>query len=93
MNIPVPPRGYWAKLRAGEKVEKTPLPPTDGVIEKTGTRTFEVANVTDTQLQTLSFLSKSQIEELLHATQQIKMPAENIHLHKKIIAYKSKIKN
>lgn len=26
-NIPRPPRGYWAKLAAGKKVSKTPLPP------------------------------------------------------------------
>ena len=29
MDIPVPPRGYWAKKRAGQKVQKTPLPKTD----------------------------------------------------------------
>lgn len=27
MNIPTPPNGYWAKLRNGHKVHKTPLPP------------------------------------------------------------------
>lgn len=27
MNIPVPPRGYWAKKEAGQKVAQTPLPP------------------------------------------------------------------
>ena len=26
-NVPVPPRGYWAKLDAGQPVERTPLPP------------------------------------------------------------------
>src|SRR5206468_2402825 len=26
-NVPVPARGYWAKLQAGKKVSKTPLPP------------------------------------------------------------------
>ena len=25
-DIPVPPRGYWARLRAGQKLEKYPLP-------------------------------------------------------------------
>lgn len=25
-NIPLPPRGYWAKLEAGQKIERTPLP-------------------------------------------------------------------
>lgn len=26
-DIPLPPRGYWAKLAAGKKVARTPLPP------------------------------------------------------------------
>jgi hypothetical protein len=26
-NIPVPPRGYWAKLAVGKPMQKTPLPP------------------------------------------------------------------
>jgi hypothetical protein len=25
-NIPLPPRGYWAKLEAGQKIQRTPLP-------------------------------------------------------------------
>ena len=26
-QVPVPPRGYWARLQAGQRVERTPLPP------------------------------------------------------------------
>lgn len=29
-GIPRPPRGYWAKLQAGQKPRRTPLPPQDG---------------------------------------------------------------
>jgi len=28
LNVPCPPRGYWAKVQAGRKPRKTPLPPT-----------------------------------------------------------------
>lgn len=28
LEVPVPPRGYWAKLQAGKQVAQTPLPPT-----------------------------------------------------------------
>lgn len=32
MQIPVPPRGYWAKRAYGHKLKKSPLPPlTDGI--------------------------------------------------------------
>ncbi|OPX85749.1 MAG: hypothetical protein A4E54_02241 [Pelotomaculum sp. PtaB.Bin117] len=27
LNIPAPPRGYWARIRSGEIIKKTPLPP------------------------------------------------------------------
>ncbi|WP_260441530.1 hypothetical protein [Burkholderia sp. Bp8991] len=30
LRVPLPPLGYWAKLRAGQKVERTPLPRHDG---------------------------------------------------------------
>lgn len=26
LEVPVPPRGYWAKLKAGKEVTQTPLP-------------------------------------------------------------------
>jgi hypothetical protein len=41
LNVPVPPRGYWSKLRAGQKLKKTPLPPANGATEIIGARTFE----------------------------------------------------
>ncbi|MBU9224709.1 hypothetical protein [Burkholderia multivorans] len=30
LRVPLPPLGYWAKLRAGQKVERTPMPRHDG---------------------------------------------------------------
>lgn len=30
LKVPVPPRGYWAKLRAGHTVTREPLPPSEG---------------------------------------------------------------
>jgi len=41
LNVPVPPQGYWARLRSGEKLKRPSLPATDGIIEKTGARTFD----------------------------------------------------
>lgn len=45
LNVPVPPRGYWARLRSGEKIQKPPLPVSKGSTEKIGTRTYEGVNV------------------------------------------------
>lgn len=30
LSVPFPPLGYWAKLRAGQKMQRTPLPQHDG---------------------------------------------------------------
>ena len=37
LKVPVPPRGYWAKLRAGHTVTREPLPPTEGSSRCSGT--------------------------------------------------------
>lgn len=41
MDIPIPPRGYWAKIHAGMKAEKTPLPYTENADIKFGTRSLD----------------------------------------------------
>jgi hypothetical protein len=92
LNVPVPPRGYWSKLRAGEKLKKTPLPVTNGITEIIGARTFEGGKVSNTSSQLLAFLSESDREKVLIAAQQIKIPAEDAQLHKKIAVYRSMIK-
>lgn len=92
LNVPVPPRGYWAKLRAGEVMDKPPLPVTNGVKEKMGLRIFDSTKVSNTQTQFLPFLDESERQKVLIAAQLIQMPTPSTQLHKKIIAYKSKIK-
>jgi hypothetical protein len=90
--VPVPPRGYWAKLRAGEKLKKPQLPATKGATEIVGARTFEGVKVSDASSQPLVFLTESERQRVLLAAQQIKMPAENAQLHKKIASYRSVVK-
>ncbi|HBY19787.1 MAG: hypothetical protein A2Y24_01475 [Clostridiales bacterium GWE2_32_10] len=34
LEIPLPPRGYWEKLRAGQEVKKTPLPAISNELKK-----------------------------------------------------------
>lgn len=92
LNVPAPPRGYWAKLRAGEKVEKIPLPATKGITEKTGLKTFDDIVVSYIPQHELSFLTEMERQKVLLSAQQIQMPDENIRLHKKIMAYNSVVK-
>lgn len=94
LNIPTPPLGYWAKIRAGAKIKKTPLPKTQGMTETIGTRTFEGIKemITDPAKQLLIFLSDIEREKVLRAAEEIKMPAENAQLHKKIAAYRAVVR-
>jgi len=60
LNVPVPPRGYWARLRAGEKLKRPSLPATDGIIEKTGARTFDGIKEAGAKPRLLGFLTESE---------------------------------
>lgn len=90
LNVPVPPRGYWARVRAGEKLEKTPLPETDSMTKKNGSRTFN--EVIETETTFLIFMEESDRDKVFLAAQQMKMPEENAKIHKKILSYKSVVK-
>lgn len=88
LNVPVPPRGYWAKLKSGIKEEKPPLPPTTGVSSIEGSKTFECVQVESPTTQ-LKFLSDDERRNVLIAAQELQITPEGISLHKKIAAYKS----
>ena len=92
LNVPVPPRGYWSKIRAGGKIKKTPLPETKGAIGIIGARTFEGVKVSNTSSQPLSFLPEIERQKVLFTAQEIKLLAENAQVHRKIAAYKSVVK-
>ncbi|SCL85454.1 hypothetical protein [Sporanaerobacter sp. PP17-6a] len=85
LDIPVPPRGYWTRLRAGEKIEKPLLPIREGVNEIIGYKTIE--EVSEVSQQTLAFLSEYERQEVLLASKQIRLSGEKEKLHKKIRKY------
>ncbi|SHJ13125.1 hypothetical protein [Propionispora hippei] len=94
LNVPTPPLGYWAKVNAGAKVAKTPLPKTNGPTQITGAKTFEGVKekIADPAKQPLEFLSDTEREKVLSAVKEIEMPAENAQLHKKIAAYRAVVR-
>ncbi|MFA6076398.1 MAG: hypothetical protein WCV63_11300 [Negativicutes bacterium] len=92
LNIPTPPRGYWARVRAGAKLEKAPLPKTKVALEVLGSRTFEGVKAVNALLPKLNFLTESERSRVLLAARSINMSAKNVRVHKKIVAYKSVIK-
>lgn len=92
LNVPVPPRGYWARIRAGEKIKKPPLPASKGITEKTGLKSFVGVKEPTAQQQTLAFFTEDERQKVLLAAEQIQISDENTKLHKEIRAYHSKVK-
>lgn len=92
LNVPVPPRGYWARLRAGEKIKKPFLPAVKGIIEKTGSKTFVGIKVPVSPQRTLAFLTEDESQKVIIAAEQIQVSDEDAKIHKKIRVYQSKIK-
>jgi hypothetical protein len=93
LNVPTPPLGYWAKVRAGAKVKKTSLPKTQGVTEIIGAKTFDGVKEKTTDSGKLDFLSDNERERVLCAAEEIMIPAENAQLHKKIAAYRGVVRD
>ncbi|MHC1762517.1 MAG: hypothetical protein AB9917_23945 [Negativicutes bacterium] len=91
LNVPTPPLGYWAKVKAGAEVKKIPLPKTKGPTQTMGAKTYEGVRekISTPGRKPLDFLSEDEREKVAQAAKMIVMPAENAPLHKKIIAHRN----
>ena len=90
MDIPVPPRGYWAKKRAGQKVRMEPLPKTDK--RTTVTRNSSVERKpTAPEPELMDILSEEEYQKLYSVAESIEMLPEGSRYHKTIAAYKASI--
>ena len=90
LDIPTPPQGYWAKLRAGKPVKKLPLPDSEKPSTKSGLRT-NLEPQAQAVKETLQFLSPEDKSVVLSVALQIRIPDENARMHAKIIAHRKKI--
>ena len=85
MDIPVPPRGYWAKKRAGQKVKKEPLPKTDK--RTTVTRYFSIERKPPApEPELMDILSEEEYQKLYSVAESIEMLPEGSRYHKTISA-------
>lgn len=90
LEIPTPPLGYWAKLRAGKPVAKTPLPQSTKTAKKTGAQTGYTPP-SETNQNVLEFLGEEERAVVLAVASQILLPDENERMHSKIIAHRKVI--
>ena len=91
LDIPTPPLGYWAKLRAGKSVTKTPLPKSDKTSKKTGIQTGYTPSAAKKAEAALDFLDENERLVVLAVASQILLPDENERMHSAIIAHRKVI--
>lgn len=92
LDIPTPPAGYWAKLRAGKKtVARPPLPQTGKPAKKAGAQTIPDPLRLENAEDILAFLGAEERSIILTVASQIILPGENDRMHPAIIAYRKEI--
>lgn len=89
LNIPVPPRGYWAKVKAGKATRKIPLPESKGNTTFYGARTHTNPPATEATKEPLTFLPESERQQVIATAKSIELTPESARLHKKITAYRA----
>lgn len=89
LDIPTPPPGYWAKLRAGKQVAIPLLPKNTAPSKKTGPRTDKPGAFSEDWGNCLGFLQEDEREIVLSAAEQIWLSPESASLHPKILQYQS----
>jgi hypothetical protein len=87
LDIPTPPAGYWAKLRAGKPVSVIPLPKSDKPSRKTGIRTGSTNQAVEEE-ESLAFLNEEDRSVIFAVASQILLPDEGARMHPKIIAHR-----
>lgn len=90
LDIPVPPRGYWARVRAGEKIKKAHLPAKEGANQIVGYKTYKETKVI--KEQSLDFLPEDKRQKVLLIAEQIRLTDDKEKLHKKIREYHTKVR-
>ena len=91
LDIPTPPVGYWAKIRAGQKVNIPPLPKSDKNDSITGVRTGTVYS--QTTPDHLAFMSEQNQAVLLAVASQIVLSDPEEKQHPKVAAYQKHLRS
>lgn len=90
LDIPTPPPGYWAKLRAGKEVSIPPLPKSDRRDVITGSRTQKI--YTPSTEEQIQHLSEEDRTAVMAVASQIVMVDEQEKMNPKVAACYKKAK-
>ncbi len=92
LNIPTPPSGYWAKIRAGKPVAKQPpLPKNDKLNQKTGPQTGFTNPHIPAKTPSLDFLDEENRAIVLAVAKQIQLTNDNDKMHSKVVAHRQAV--
>lgn len=92
LNIPTPPAGYWAKIKAGKLVSKpTPLPLGNYPKQKEGIRTAKDEHIKVESGNHLAFMEEAEQAVVLAVAEQLQIPDADVRLHAKIISHRKKV--
>ena len=91
LNVPVPPRGYWAKKQAGQAVETTPLPESNGKTVILGIKNTDTQNVQDLSVPDdgLSFLDEVERASVIAASWNLHISNDGHKLHPVLLKHKA----
>lgn len=100
LGIPLPPNGYWAKLKAGKNVSKTPLPEVYGILKRYVHNYVikfktDIKNLNDDELVTdkdLNLLSDETINFINEKCSKVIVKSQLRNPHQLIIEHKEEIK-
>lgn len=90
LDIPTPPPGYWAKLRAGKEVTIPPLPKSNGRTEMSGLRNQKI--YTQATEEQIAHLTEEDRTAVMAVASQIVMVDEHDKMHPKVAACYKKAK-
>lgn len=92
LNIPTPPPGYWAKVRAGKTVPERPsLPENNKIEQKLGTQTGPTNSHISDEVFSLNLLSEEDQAIVMAVARQIQLTGETDKMHPEIIAHRQAI--
>ena len=91
LNVPVPPRGYWAKKQAGQAVEITLLPESNGKTVILGNKNTEAPNVQELSApdDELSFLDEVERAGVIAASWNLYISNDGHKLHPVLLKHKA----
>ena len=85
LNVPVPGRGYWAKVRSGQKLPQDPLPTFENpprIPVRNGNDRDSNTQKEEARFAPEAFMEAEKLKEReLHPEMQIMIPATPDHLH------------